>query len=118
MKTLRELLLKRHPTVGDKLDRMWTESLIPALGGGEAADRGVEAAHPGLWLATVSGLWSQALRPYRRVWAGFAAVWLLLLLVNVAQTRHSEMTGARPAILSPQVLAILQLPASLYNYAS
>ena len=79
MKTPREILLARHRAVETKLDAIRSEVVAQCRDGRRAAipKRRVNgaAAFPIL-------LWRELIFPSRRTWAGIAAAWALILVVN------------------------------------
>jgi hypothetical protein len=98
MKTPREILILRHQAASPKLDAI-RQSAVAALGG-----RRDFSAPQSQTVATTlfQTLWQELFLPSRRVWSGLAAVWLLILAVNLAQ-HDSAPTGkisAAPAMMS------------------
>lgn len=94
MKTPREILLKRHQSVEPKLDRMWAETLAPAVAAvcdrrESGVKRGVGAHRAplqGLLFTVGWKLWRELIWPSRRIWAGLAVAWLLILGLNMASS--------------------------------
>ncbi|NQU09944.1 hypothetical protein HQ590_04070 [bacterium] len=84
MKTIREILLARHEAVVPKLDRIRADVLSAESARGDAP-------HPLFGLALT--LWRELVWPSRRVWAGLACAWLLILGLNAA----SSVPGPRGA---------------------
>jgi hypothetical protein len=89
MKTPREILLARHQAVVPKLDRIrhavvgeWPEREP----GRQRGFKVLMASLPGL----PHKLWRELVLPCRRIWLGFAAVWLLLFVINAAQQDSSQ----------------------------
>jgi len=78
MKTPREILLKRHQSVESKLDRMWTRNLSPEL------RQAGTPARENVFLAAGWTLWRELIWPSRRIWAGLACAWLLIIGLNAA----------------------------------
>jgi len=50
---------------------------------------------------TFRGWWQEVIWPSRRVWAGFAAVWLMILAGNFSLRDHSQTSDAK---FSPQTM--------------
>ncbi|HZM04040.1 MAG TPA: hypothetical protein VFC44_13600 [Candidatus Saccharimonadales bacterium] len=69
MKTPREVLLARHQSAAPKLNGIRHQVI----------DR------PGPAADFLPQLWREVFWPCRRVWAGLAVVWALIVLVNVSQ---------------------------------
>jgi hypothetical protein len=99
MKTLREILLKRHQPVEPKLDRMWDESLAPSVAAvcdrRESEQRRREVGTPfdltqGRRRAPLQfvawKLWRELILPSRRIWAGLACVWVVIAVLNLASS--------------------------------
>ena len=80
MKTPREILLKRHRTIESKLDRMWNESLAPTV----AAVYNRRDSKHNVFLAASWVLWRELVLPSRRIWAGLACAWVLIVVLNLA----------------------------------
>jgi len=66
MKTPREVLLSRHRDAEPKLDRMWS---------------GI-AARPAV--APYQLLWRELIWPCRRIWAGLACAWVVIVVLNLS----------------------------------
>lgn len=86
----------------------WREEILSA-----ARAAAPPAAIPGTRSPTVASLLMAWLRtllwPHPRVWAGLAAVWLALLVVNVASREPARQEiAARPAAESPQRRELLR----------
>lgn len=98
MKSAREILLKRHRSVEAKLDRMWDESLAPESQSGRAQPREASRGRQNLFLAVGWNLWRELVLPSRRIWAGLACAWLLIIGLNVASSEPAPqvVSKARP----------------------
>ncbi len=79
MKTPREILLERHRNAETKLDAIRKEALAEF-----AATPATESAERFSISCAARGLWSELIQPYRRIWAGLAAVWVVILALNLA----------------------------------
>jgi hypothetical protein len=98
MKTPREILLKRHEPANEKLDAI-REQILVAECGRKTRNPKLETRNLGtLPLLVGLKLWRELIWPARRIWAGFAAVWLLLVAVNLADADHSatDQAGLKP----------------------
>lgn len=87
MKTPREILLARHRAAGARLDAV-REAVLAQLRSeaAQAPVRTVGLADFFLHLAIAP--WRELILPARRVWTSLAAVWAVLILVNVLQGDH------------------------------
>src|SRR5260370_21831767 len=93
MKTPRELILQRHQSAEPKLNAIRGEVL--------AACARATAAQPSqqpepLFSLTFVAMkfWQESIRPWRRIWAGMAAIWLVLTAFNLAT--HDTPNKAQP----------------------
>jgi len=101
MKTPREMLLERHRAVAPKLDAV-RQSAVAAVcdrrtGTVDAHERRPQAAATSAWHV----LWQELIMPSRRIWAGLAAVWLVLAVVNLSQRDHlpaGKVAAAAPVM--------------------
>jgi hypothetical protein len=85
MKTPREILLERHRAAEGKLDAIRREALQLAAEGQAAS-----AQKPKLTLAMIPlTIWRELFLPARRIWAGLAAVWVLIFVLRVASSEPS-----------------------------
>jgi hypothetical protein len=74
MKTPRDILFTRHQAAITKLDAIRQQVIQTRFpSGGEVR------------VSFVLRLWLELVLPCRRIWTGLAAVWLLLVIVNVSQ---------------------------------
>jgi hypothetical protein len=97
MKKPREILLERHQSAEPKLDRMWADTLAPAVAAvcnrrESGVKRGVGAHRAplqGLPLAVGWKLWRELIWPCRRIWVGVACAWVLILGLNMASSERS-----------------------------
>jgi hypothetical protein len=93
MKTPREILFERHWAARPKLDAIRHEVVAKISHQGAKAPS--ERINLAAWcLVGLDKIWSELILPSRRIWAGLAAVWVLLLAVNLSQRDHSEVTMA------------------------
>lgn len=102
MKTPRQILFQKHAASVPKLDRLRAEVL---------QQQGPRAVAPSRFRAenfaalAVEKLWAELIWPYRRVWAGLAAVWIVLLAVQFGTHQNPETT--------PRVTSAAELAAAL-----
>jgi hypothetical protein len=96
MKTPRDLLFARHQPAAPKLDAI-RRSVVNGLNHKETK----EQSQPGCLVAWLLGgsnkFWLELVWPSRRIWTGLAAVWLLLVIVNVAQRDNVSSVTGKPA---------------------
>ena len=108
MKTPREILLNRHRSAGPRLDAVREATLAKAFPGTELnANQPVDIRAPfAVRIAQV--LWRELIFPCRRIWAGLAAVWMVILVMNLpAGEKHTQL-AIIPSPPDKQVLAVLR----------
>lgn len=84
MKTPREILFARHENVTPKLDAIRRE-IVTGL---NHQDTKALSRLPLLvtwWFGGFRKIWEELYFPSRRIWAGLAAVWILILITNISQ---------------------------------
>ncbi len=101
MKTPREILLQRHRATEPRLDGI-RRDVISRL-----------ANPPGLriersLLRALHTLWRELIWPCRRTWAGLAAVWVVLLTLQLASRDPAEVAARKTPPPSPEVLMVLR----------
>ena len=87
MKTPRDILLAQHRAAGPKLDAI-RRALVAEL---NHEDKKAQSWLAGLVSSCLRGsnvFWRELILPSRRIWAGLAAVWFLIVAVNVSQREH------------------------------
>jgi hypothetical protein len=99
MKTPREILLARHRAAEPKLDAIRATALAEANTNPAARRSGTHrpSAKP---LAIGLMLWRELILPSRRIWSGLAATWILIALVNLAQSKSPVGVTAKAATRS------------------
>jgi len=99
MKTPREILLKRHQAVEPKLDAIRNN----------VVREGRRAAVPEFRVAGTATLpmsiWRELIFPCRRIWAGLAAVWIVILAVNLSMRDHSPAVAMKSPPTSEMIMA-------------
>jgi hypothetical protein len=78
MKTPRELLFASHQTAMPKLDAICREVVATECGSIRRETAGASAGF-------LAKLWLELVCPCRRLWTGLAAVWILVIIVNISQ---------------------------------
>jgi hypothetical protein len=102
MKTPREILLKRHQSVAAKLDRMWNESLAPTVAAvydrRESRQGREVGAHRAPLQFVGQKLWRELILPSRRIWAGLACAWVVIVALNLTSSEPAPqvVSKARP----------------------
>ena len=106
MKTPREILLKRHRSVEPKLDRLWADSLAPAVAAvcdrrktGQECEVGAHRAplQGNVLFAAGWKLWRELIWPNRHIWAGLGCAWLLIIALNVASYEPKTQVVSKAA---------------------
>ena len=89
MKTPRELILERHQSAEAKLKAIRAEDLAACAR--SARQRRAVNAQPTFEPCghRRDRLWQEALWPWRRVWIGVAAIWLVILALEPGHRRHA-----------------------------
>jgi hypothetical protein len=108
MKTPRKILLEKHQAANAGLDAIRKQVL--------AAECRSEPQNPRLKtsramiipLRVVLKLWGELIAPARRLWAGFAVVWLVIVVVNLAESDRSQPAEARAKPLSAGTMMALK----------
>jgi hypothetical protein len=95
MKTPREILLARHQNTAPKLEAIRREVLKIEFQN--------ENQIP-FYLNFPLTLWRELFFPCRWIWAGLAAVWILICTVNFSQRDPSELVARKAPPLSPEMI--------------
>ncbi len=97
MKTPREIVLNRHQSAETPLDQI-RRDVVAELRHEKAAN-----CEPPFLVAAGLKLWRELILPARRTWAGIAAVWMVIGVMNLAQSdRTTAAVGVSP--VTPQEL--------------
>ena len=99
MKTPRDILFARHQNAAIKLDAIRREVLKA-----EFQDENQILSFVNLPLA----LWCELFWPSRRIWAGLAAIWILIFVVNFSQRDKSEMMAGKTPLPSPEMILVFR----------
>jgi hypothetical protein len=96
MKTPREVLFERHWAARPKLDAIRRESVE------QAALSVAKPPHPSplpRWgrggMPVLRLIWLELILPSRRIWAGLAVVWILILAANFSMRDHAVVPMAK-----------------------
>ena len=96
MKTPREILLERHQAVVPKLNAIRRKLLNSELRANPP---------PHLWLSRWLVVpWRELVWPCRGIWAGLAAVWFVILAVNISLRDHSPTVATKSSEPSPEMI--------------
>jgi hypothetical protein len=91
MKTPRQMLFDRHSPADRELERIQTRVLacgLPIPDQTALAQAGGSFGHQAMLCCRK--FWFEVVLPARHVWAGFAAVWLLMAAVNLTEADHTS----------------------------
>lgn len=110
MNTPREILLKRHRAIKPQLERLRHETLREVTEGNRQS---APAAQHTL-VAALRLRWRELLWPCPQAWASLAAVWLLILTINLTTRDPPARTIAQAAPPSPEVRELLRQQERLY----
>src|SRR5262245_10457692 len=97
MKTPRELLFKRHEAASEKLDALRKNVLAREWGNAKADARPWPVRIP-------LKLWFELIRPAPRIWAGFAAVWIAIIVLHLADSNFSTPATAQSLARSSEIV--------------
>ena len=107
MKTPRELILEKYRPVRPKLERIRPEDLAAYTQASLASpDRPRPSAISHSCLARK--FWAESLWPWRRIWLGMSALWLIIMAVNLAFPNAPAVSGTSMPRPNPEVLAVLR----------
>jgi hypothetical protein len=84
----------------------WRKEILAAARAAEASPHASRITHHG-FLSTLIAQLSTSLRPQRAAWAGLAAVWLVILAMNLSapdRTATAALAQSRPSTETLQVL--------------
>ena len=99
MKTPRDILLARHRAAEPKLDATREAVLAEALNVPAPGQPAPRPSRAGVFSVGMT-LWRELILPSRRAWSGLAATWMLIALINLAESRGSQGTTAKPTAQS------------------
>lgn len=137
MKTPREILLERHRAAETGLDSI-RRAVVENLNAEDQSREthlsltsrfsGVNARHQvkgnrfsgflaavrrpaavrSLLLSMAGNCWRELFLPYRRVWTGLAAIWVIIFALDFASRDSSPALAQKPSPPSPEMLSALQ----------
>jgi hypothetical protein len=103
MKTPREILLERHQAAAPKLDLV-RHAVVGKLNNEATKEQSSQNIFISWLLGCSKNIWCELILPSRRIWAGLAAVWILIFAANFSLRDHSEKAMAK-ASPSPEMMA-------------
>ena len=106
MKTPREILLDRHRNAESKLDAIRREVIAECSQIAPTVEN--QPSPPAYGFSSLaSKLWRELILPCRRIWAGMAAVWMVILGLHLAAgsdqnpgTSHNQVSKPGPEIVA------------------
>jgi hypothetical protein len=110
MKTPREILLERHRKMEPKLDALRREVLADSLQAHEARGEPRESRWRLSPAFVVEKLWRELVWPCRRIWAGLATAWVVILALNLMSGTGDgrQMAAKAESRPGPEVMAVLR----------
>jgi hypothetical protein len=94
MKTPRDILFTRHQDAAPKLDAI-RRKLVTGLNGTDSKVPSRPDIRLSWCLGVSNKLWQELVWPSRRIWAGLAAAWILIFIVNFSQRENSQTMIAK-----------------------
>ncbi|HEV2330483.1 MAG TPA: hypothetical protein VGY56_17000 [Verrucomicrobiae bacterium] len=107
MKTPREILLARHKAIEPKLDDV-REHVVGKLNDKDTKTQSSSERLLSLFLSCPKVVWNELVLPSRRIWAGLAVVWLVLLAANFSMRDRSEIKMAKSPPSPEMIMAFRQ----------
>ena len=120
MKTPREILLVRHEAIEPKLNDI-RQSVVAKSSNKDGARRTAQKAKSfsdslvSFCVGCPKAIWLELIWPSRRIWAGLAAVWILILAANFSMRDHTESKMAKLSPPSPDVIMAFRQEQQLMN---
>lgn len=102
MKTPRDILFARHQAAAPKLDTLRRE-VVTGLNNKATKEQSFAGSLVTGLLGCSNKLWRELIFPSRRVWAGLATAWLLILAVNFSLRDHSSVAGQKFSSPAPMM---------------
>lgn len=102
MKTPREILLAQHRAADQKIDAI-RHNLVSELNRQETREPGSANIFVSWFLGCSKKIWDELILPSRRTWSGLAAVWLILVAINVSlhdSTPAGKILASAPVMMS------------------
>ena len=105
MKTPRDILLAHHQAAAPKLDAI-RRSVVDQLNNQGTQEQSWPAFVVAWLLGCPNKLWQELVWPSRRIWAGLAAIWIGILILNFSQRDNSPAMAMKSR--SPQMIMTWQ----------
>jgi hypothetical protein len=99
MKTPRDILTSKHRAAAPRLDAIRREVVNSQLR---------RRSFTAFIFDFPSLVWKELIFPSRRIWAGLAAVWLLILVANFSMRDHPQMAVAKSSSSREMIMAFKQ----------
>ncbi len=112
MKTPREILLQRHESNGPQLDAI-RRAVVEKIHNQATKQPG--SVLVSLFLRCSQNFWRELIWPSRRIWAGIAAAWVLIVAVNLRDVRSDALARLDYTPISPAMLMALREPERWFN---
>lgn len=106
MKTTREILLERHRAATLKLDVI-RRDVVSGVNNKETKEQNLNI-FVALLLRCSENIWRELIYPSRAIWAGLAAIWIVIALANVSFRDHPQMSMAKTSPTPEMILAFRQ----------
>ena len=108
MKTPRDILFARHQNAAPKLDAIRNHVLSAEfLKVGQASSlspsKNTKKSETGR-MPVLLLIWHELIWPSRRIWAGLAAVWVLIFVFNFSQRDPAELMARKSPPPSPEMI--------------
>lgn len=85
----------------------WRAEILAAARAGQAT-RQAPRVTPRSWLSTINQQLSTLLWPHPKAWAGLAAVWIFILVLNFSMQDKSPVMAEKSSPPSPEVIVQLK----------
>ena len=114
MKTPREILFQRYQAAVPKLDAVRQSVVAAAYGRRASSDQTHERASRPAVTMICDALWRELVFPCRHIWTALAAVWALLVVINISQRDAVSSVTGKP-VRSPMVMMSWQVQQRWMN---
>ena len=104
MKTPRNILFARHQVAAPKLDAIRREVMAAELNNQETKEQSQRSNFVAWFLCCLNKFWLELIWPSRRIWAGLAAVWILIFVFNFSQRDPAELMARKSPPPSPEMV--------------
>ncbi len=104
MKTPRNILFARHKAAMPKLDTIRREVMATELNNQETKEQSRRSVFVTWFLCCSNKIWLELIWPSRRIWAGLAATWILILVFNFSQRDPAKLMARKSPPPSPEMI--------------